>query len=236
MNEALLRAVNPVVLFVDDDIIPHDNLVASHRVYYREDSVVAVAGQVLQPGQEPVEPPPGNRGSGLWRDLSFRFNTTQQTDVSNCMAGNLSVRRECALAIGGFDESFVGVAYRFETEFCRRLARGGGRIVYSPKASIQHLQAACGGTRSRGSHLTSIGPEHSVGAYYFAMRQGRPVEVASFVVQRLFREVRTRFHITHPWWIPVKLIGEIRGLAWAAKLARQGPRYVNDSGNGESIL
>ncbi len=38
------------------------------------------------------------------------------------------------------------------------------------------------------------------------------MEAWKYSVSRVFREVRTRFHLTHPWWIPVKLVGEARAL------------------------
>ena len=235
MNHALRQARQPIILYLDDDIVPRRDLLACHLDNYTNKDVWAVVGQVLQPGEQPTECNAISRGTGMWRDLEFPFFSTSTCEVHNVMAGNLSVRCEQALGVGGFDENFVGVAYRFETEFSRRLARGGGRIIFAPDASIRHLQAGFGGTRSLGGHLRSPSPSHSVGAYYFAMREGHSWEIATFATRRQFREVRTRFHLTHPWWIPVKLVGEIRGLAWAARLAWQGPRYVSDSGKGESV-
>src|SRR5437868_3122650 len=81
---------------------------------------------------------------GLGACLDFPFNSAIPAQVANVMAGNLSVRREMALAVGGFDENFVGVAYRFETEFCRRLLRAGGRVLFQPAASIHHLRTPTG--------------------------------------------------------------------------------------------
>jgi GT2 family glycosyltransferase len=227
MNRALREARCPVVLFLDDDVVPQPGLIAAHLGNYREGHVGAVVGQVLQPGQQPV---PGNgpcRGRGLLRDLRFPFNSDVRREVANCMAGNLSVRREFALRVGGFDENYVGVAYRFETEFCRRLRRHGGTMIFEPAASLRHLQAPRGGTRAYGCHLRSARPEHAVGDYYFALHNGTGPEAAAYIARRFFREVRTRFHLTHPWWIPVKLLGELRGLCWALRLAKQGPRFVS---------
>ena len=45
-----------------------------------------------------------------------------------------------------------------------------------------------------------------------------------YVLHRLRRNVVTRFHLTHPWTIPAKLIGETRGLLLAWKLRRKGRR------------
>lgn len=221
MNEGLRQARTGIVLFVDDDVIPLPGLVEAHRRAHDESEVSAVVGMVLQPGEEPIEGCSlALRREGLRRDLDFSFRTSEKTDVWNVMAGNLSVKKTEAVAAGGFDERFVGVAYRFETEFCRRLRRSGGRVVYEPSAVIRHLKAPSGGTRSWGHHRTSARPEHSVGDYYFALREGRGLEVASYVLRRLRQETLSRFHLTHPWFIPVKAVGEIRGLLMALRLAR----------------
>jgi GT2 family glycosyltransferase len=163
----------------------------------------------------------------LTRDLRFAFNGHEPAWVTNVMAGNLCVKRERALAVGGFDANFTPpVAYRFETEFAKRLVAAGGRIRFEPAASIRHLRASRGGTRSQGSHLNSASPVHGVGDYYFALRCGRGWERAWYMARRPFREVRTRFHLRHPWYIPVKLIGEMRALLLALRLWRQGPRLL----------
>jgi len=131
------------------------------------------------------------------------------------------VRRGVALEIGGFDERFVGAAYRFETEFCRRLLRAGLTTRFDPRPSIDHLRAGTGGTRLRGSHLTSASPVHSVGDYYFAHVEGAGLARWRYIARRMGREVTTRFHARRPWWIPVKLLGEVRGLLLARKLHRK---------------
>jgi hypothetical protein len=65
-----------------------------------------------------------------------------------------------------------------------------------------------------------------VGDFYFALRQGLSLATLIYMARRPFREVCTRFHLKHPWWIPVKFLGEIRALLLAIRLRRQGPRYV----------
>ena len=219
MNDGLRQATSEVVLFVDDDVVPEAGLVEAHRRAHQAGGITAVVGMVLQPGEDPVGgPSSAPRGEGLWRDLDFCFRSSERADVWNVMAGNLSVRKADALACGGFDESFVGVAYRFETEFCRRLRRHGGRVVYEPEAVIHHLKAPTGGTRLRGNHLTSASPVHSVGDYYFAHVEGEGLARWRYIARRMGREVTTRFHARRPWWIPVKLLGEVRGLLLARKL------------------
>lgn len=228
MNTALIEARRPLVLFLDDDVVPAPGLVAAHAAAYTDDATWAVAGQVLQPGEEPL--PASQRvvctTTGLRAYLDFPFRSAVRAFVANGMAGNLSVRRERALAVGGFDRNFIGVAYRFETEFCRRLCRGGGRILFEPAASLRHLRAARGGTRAHGSHLTSASPLHGVGDYYFALREARGRQRWAYVLRRPVRELAARFYLRRPWWLPVRLLGEARALALALRLHARGPRLL----------
>lgn len=217
MNEAMRAASSPIVLFLDDDIIPSENLVAAHAAAY-EPGIWAVVGQVLQPGEAPIH---DERHRGVLPDLEFRFNHDEPCLVENVMAGNLSVRRDEALSIGGFDENFIGAAYRFETDFARRIIAAGGSIRFEPQASIDHLHLATGGIRSHGDHRRTASPSHSAGDYYFALRH-----IESFwpyAARRFAANVFTRYHLSHPWYLPAKIAAEVRGLLLARRLVRGIP-------------
>ena len=222
MNIGLLRATGTYVLFLDDDIDPQPGLVQAHIEGLLHPGVAATSGQVLQPGQQATnETPPSSKFCGLREDLDFKFNSTQESEIANCMAGNLAVDRIAAIRARGFDQNFLGVAYRFETEFCRRLCRTTKKICkFLPRATIKHLQVSSGGTRHLSqNHLISSSPVHGVGDYYFALREGSSREVLPYTLNRLIRSVSTRFHLRHPWYVPVKLLGEFRAISWARKLA-----------------
>ena len=216
MNTALREARNRHLLFLDDDVIPSPNLVAAHASALREPGVWAVVGQVLQPGEGPEHFEDEVLRRGAVRDLEFRFTHDAPCDVQNVMAGNLSVDRERVLAIGGFDERYSAVAYRFETDLALRIVAAGGRIRYEPAASIRHLKAPGGGVRTWGDHRTSASPAHSMGDYYFAHRH--VPRFWPYVARRLRRNVLTRWHLRHPWWVPAKVIGEVRGLLAALRM------------------
>ena len=219
MNDALQAATTALVLFFDDDIIPNGDIVGVHVNAHVNHDVWAVAGQVLQPGEEP-DPPTANRQPPT--DLAFRFNGTEPAYVNNVMAGNLSVKRERALQIGGFDENFIGAAYRFETDFAMRVTAAGGKILFEPRASLRHLQLSTGGLRSYGDHRTAPIPAHSAGDYYFAL-QHMP-RFWRYAARRVVQNVATRYLAAHPWRIPGKLVGEWRGLLLARRLHRKGRR------------
>lgn len=221
MNVGLEAAHEDIVLFLDDDIIPGRNLIVAHQRAHDADGCNIVAGQVLQPGEEPIN----DNGIGT----KFRFASTRRQFISEIMGGNFSIKRKLALKLGGFDENFVQVAYRFEAEFASRVLASGERIQFEPDASIHHLKANSGGTRSYGHHLTTIKPGHSVGEYYFLLRSsGTPGRLLK-ILSRPFRSIRTKHHLSHPWQIPGTLLAECWGLIWAMGLAAKGPRLIAGS-------
>ncbi len=222
MNRGLLETTSDLVLYLDDDIIPGDELAHNHlAAHIARPGVAAVVGQVLQPGESPEPLSYHPKGSRLERYMTFPFRSTIACPVENAIACNLSVNRKKALAAGGFDENFVPpVASRFESEFAKRLVDRGESLWFEPTASIHHLAASSGGTRSKGRHLNSGSPRYGVGDYYFAMLHGKRWDTLYYCIRRLFREVRTKYHLAHPWYIPVKLWGEFRAILQALSLAR----------------
>ncbi len=224
MNIGVLEARGDIVLFTDDDIIPKPGLLKNHlQAHADKPDVIAVVGQVLQPGEEPEQIPYKPSGKHLFRYLEFPFRSKEGMFVENAMGGNLSVNREKFLSIGGFDENFIPpVASRFESEFAKHVIENGGKIWFEPNAGIHHLRTPSGGTRSKGGHLASMSPRYGVGDYYYALIRGKGWERLWYILRRPFREVRTKFHLKHPWWIPVKFIGELRAIAQAVSLYRKG--------------
>jgi len=215
MNRALLSSEKEVVLFLDDDIEPAARLVQAHRAAHAAASAPVVAGQVLQPGEVPED----------LDGLRFAFRSSRPQPITEVMGGNFSARRSFALDIGGFDENFVGAAYRFEAEFSHRVLAVGAPIWFQPGASIRHLRAPSGGTRSYGEHRTTLRPHHAVGHYYYLLRV-RPPRWRRQVTSRLVNSGATRFHLGHPWWIPVTWTAEVAGLVWALRLASGGPKLL----------
>ena len=218
MNVGLEQAKNHIVLFIDDDIIPGPNLISAHARAHTTRGCNIVAGQVLQPSEEPMSDAPGDRG--------FRFCSSRPQLISELMGGNFSIKRDVAIRLGGFDENFVRVAYRFEAEFATRALTAGEKILFEPEASIRHLKASTGGTRSYGEHLTTIKPSHSVGEYYYLLSSKRIPRRVLRILARPLRAIKTRHHLSHPWWIPGTLVAETWGFLWAVALVARGPRLI----------
>jgi glycosyltransferase involved in cell wall biosynthesis len=217
MNLGLLSASFDIVLFVDDDIVPYPGLVAAHVDAHARGHRL-VAGRVLQPWDDDV-------AGASWS--AKRFASSESRDIEEFMGGNFSVRRKEAIGAGGFDENFVRVAYNFEREFADRWRSRGGRVQFVPLAAIRHLKAGAGGTRSFGDHLRTILPAHSVGSYYYLLRSKRATGRVREFLGRPLRSIATRHHLRRPWWIPVTLVSELSGMAWALMLNARGPRYCS---------
>ena len=218
MNTALLQAAGDIVLFVDDDIVPQSELVEEHRRAHDDTRLACsdravVAGRVLQPwhvdGSRPLD----------------RLASELPGYVDEFIGCNFSVRRLDAIRLGGFDENFVRVAYRYEAEFAHRVRQAGMRILFMPSALIHHLHTTKGGTRSYGDHLRTLSPAHAVGACYFLLRTRPPGWLASFLAMP-FRAVMTRFHLRNPWWIPSVMVAQVAAMTWAIRLWMSGPRLI----------
>ena len=226
MNRGLLEARHDIVLFVDDDIRPEPELIAAHLAAHTQYDDVLVAGRVIQPWEEGYEL--SSLGHSSFASLESAF-------VNDFIGCNFSVRREPALALGGFDENFVRVAYRFEAEFAYRFRASGRRIYFEPRACLHHLKDSGGGTRTFGEHLTTWKPDHAVGAYYFCLRTGPSWATLSEFFTRPMRAVSTRHHLRRPWWIPVTLLAELLGMVWALVLYVRGPRHVTLPGDTSHV-
>lgn len=213
MNAGLLQAFHPIVMFLDDDIRPELTLVAAHYAAHSPGTDMLVAGRVIQPWEEGIEHS---------AHAPFQFCGTQPQWIREFMGGNFSIRRSTALALGGFDENFVRVAYRFEAEFAHRLLASGRRIRLEPQACLHHLKAEGGGTRTYGDHLTTWRPDHAVGAYYHGLCTR---ELAVFAT-RPWRAAATRYHLRHPWRLPGTLLAELGGMAWAIGLFTRGRKRL----------
>ena len=67
------------------------------------------------------------------------------SEFVDCLQGcNMSFRRDAFLRIGGFDENFIGTAYREETDLSIRIG-ATGKLLFTPKAMVDHLEEPHGG-------------------------------------------------------------------------------------------
>jgi GT2 family glycosyltransferase len=139
-NAGLRAARAPIVLFLGDDILASERLVAVHAAWHARlpDEHVAVLGHV--------------RWARSLRRTAFmawleRGIQTDYAAIDGDRAGwghfyttNVSVKREFALSVGGFDEE---IPFLYEDlDLGRRLHERGLDLRYAPEAEGEHLHPA----------------------------------------------------------------------------------------------
>ncbi|MGH7432185.1 MAG: glycosyltransferase family 2 protein [Candidatus Methylomirabilales bacterium] len=144
-NVGAREARGEVVLYLDDDITPLPGLLVAHARHYRDPTVGGVAGRLVSPTGE-VRPLDARYSRSPLPWLYIRFDQKWDCrEVEAAPGGNMSFRRDLIRLVGGFDERFVGNAFREETDFCLRLRATSSRILFDPDAAVIHHFATDGG-------------------------------------------------------------------------------------------
>lgn len=138
-NAGLSLSSGQIVAFIDDDAVPEptwlnhlvsplldtDNAAATGTVLGRNGIGVQWANRVVDRLGRTFPAPPGPLPDGL----AVKLEGT-----------NMAIRREVAVALGGFDEGFG--FYLDETDLAFRLMRAGHRVIHALPATVHHGYAA----------------------------------------------------------------------------------------------
>lgn len=142
-NRALREAENEIILFLDDDVWISKELVRAHAAAFCEPGVGAVTGQVYQ---YPVDVAPTDQNE-IPLDVERHFHQNKAGPCSAVIGCNHSVRKEAAMAIGGYDENFTASAHCEDFDLAKRLVASGWTVWYEPNAWLTHRKAQVGGCR-----------------------------------------------------------------------------------------
>ena len=146
-NAGLHHAQGQIVMFTDDDAIPHKNWARNIMGAYRNPRVGGAGGDtnpIWPRSKLPVWLHPSLIGYlGL---TQYHFSRYKELHYPSYPYGvNISFRREVAIELGGFSTD-LGRRGRYllsgeETELCYRVEKAGGKIVYVPDAVVDHVIA-----------------------------------------------------------------------------------------------
>ena len=139
-NAGIRDARAPLVLFLDDDILPRPALVARHLEWHRRhsDEGTAVLGRVRWSPELRVTP------FMRWLDRGIQFD---YGGIAGIEAGwgrfytaNVSVKRALLERAGGFDEERLPFGYE-DLDLAYRLRDLGLRLLYNREADAEHLHS-----------------------------------------------------------------------------------------------
>jgi GT2 family glycosyltransferase len=118
-NRGVEAAKAPLILFIDDDVVPEPTLIAEHLRLHQTDERAVVIGPLLAPAGFRLNPWTGWEEAMLEKQYRAMSARTWEPTPRQFYTGNASVRREHILKAGGFDASFrraedVELAFRFK--------------------------------------------------------------------------------------------------------------------------
>ena len=136
-NRGIANATGRVIVMLDDDIVAEPRLLAAHGAHHaeRDDVVVTGALPIVWDGDEPAHV---RVVRDWWQGEQGKLTSPRHRwTFRDFVTGNVSVRRERLLAVGGFDPSFTGYG-REDYELGLRLQVAGLRFVHEPRAVGAH--------------------------------------------------------------------------------------------------
>lgn len=143
-NIALAHATSEIILFVDDDAYAQPGWLRE-MVSSFAPGVGAVGGRALrnQPGEdvEGVNEIGRLSKSGELTGY-FAADPAHEIAVDHVMGCNMAFLRTALAQLGGMRQDFKGMSgVREDTDVCLRVARLGYRLVFNPRAVVDHAGA-----------------------------------------------------------------------------------------------
>ena len=140
-NSGWRSAAAPLVLFLDDDVLPEPALVAEHLAWHRRhpDEATGVLGRVRWADELKVTP------FMRWLDHGIQFDYPAIDGVEagwgRFYTANASVKRSLLERVGGFEEQLLPFGYEDLDLALRMHERHGFRLLYNRAAVAEHLHA-----------------------------------------------------------------------------------------------
>jgi glycosyltransferase involved in cell wall biosynthesis len=141
----LLRSSERYVAFLDSDAVPHDGWLGALREAVGAHDVAVAGGPVLPRWPQHARVPPLFRTTAAGDFLSMLDLGPERADVPRVLPGNMIVDRESAgddvfnRELGRRAGNLLGAE---EISMMVRLRAAGNRIVYEPRAAVDHHTAA----------------------------------------------------------------------------------------------
>jgi len=150
-NVGVNYASTNLIIFIDDDCIPHKALVESYCNIFKtqESNIWCIGGRVIEKDSKIFKQT--NKivgGSITWYGKTLKNFDSSKSGYSQWVpGGNFAVKKDRFNQVGGFDTNYLGNAILEDSDFSFMISRFGGKLMYNPRAVIEHLRIPSGGTR-----------------------------------------------------------------------------------------
>jgi len=229
-NAGALIATGEILLFLDDAIRIAPDFLSQYEQTFARTGAVGVAGSVLEGESEfsnCLEPKALDEPLG-WL-LNFPKNYGHECETSFMMSGNVAIRRELFLSLGGMDENYEKGAHREESDFAMRLRRAGYHLRYNPKCQVYHLGPSSvpgGGARNWQGKYGFGYFHHCIGDWYFSFGFWTVKTAPQLLASSVRHFVLNRRNVERPWRLPLALGYWLAGLPFAVARRTFGPRLL----------
>ena len=138
-NTGWRAAAAPLVLFLDDDVMPEPPLLSEHLAWHHRhpEREVGVLGLVRWADELRVTP----FMRWLERGVHFDFGSIEGEEAGwgRFYTANVSVKKELLELVGGFDEERLPFGYE-DLDLAYRMHAHGFRLLFNRRASGEHLR------------------------------------------------------------------------------------------------
>ncbi|WP_313228517.1 glycosyltransferase [Sphingobium yanoikuyae] len=179
-NAGITMASGDIVVFLDDDAVPHPLWLQNLVKPYLDPDVGAVGGYTIDNTgvRWQVKKTICDRfGDAYFIDEFFDerlLNRKGTPYYPSILGANSSFRASYLREVGGFDETYA--YFLDETDVCLRVIDAGYKVIYEPKAVIYH-QSAASDLRSPEKIPSTLRPS-VVSKSYFIVRHGAAQSVS----------------------------------------------------------
>ncbi len=137
-NRGVEMSQTPLVVFLDDDVVPEPDLISVHLDWHqREGGAIAVLGdcEIVREEKDSLY----HLGVWAWWEDKYQFRALpgHSPGYRDFCTGNVSLRREDFLRTGGFDTGFRGYGGE-DYELGYRLQKAGVRFISDRQARARH--------------------------------------------------------------------------------------------------
>ena len=168
-NVGVKNSSGDIVVFLDDDVILHENFFENILNRYSDKSIMSVVGLPILKNEngENILLESQSRMKSIARTiLKALFCRKKSWVISKCglqicsdaksKAGLVDAGRGCCMSfrrevfdiVGLFDSNYVGNALREESDFFCRMKKNRLNVFFDPEVCLDHIMANVGGCRS----------------------------------------------------------------------------------------